>query len=165
MNRHQPYRPLLSQPPADSIRVDTCDTRRFPIAPSATPCSVQPLKGLRENHTHVLSYRAFAPAGAGVSLPTANYSLLTANSTAAFPAPPVPLIQHSALVLHLLRQRELIRANTCDNAEINAALPYKSPPCRPPDPRGSISPPATSAATCALGCPLRSDGDSAPRCV
>ena len=99
MNRHQPYRPLLSQPPADSIRVDTCDTRRFPIAPSATPCSVQPLKGLRENHTHVLSYRALVPAGAGSvhwkrttteqhlrgrrwlhTSPTAHYSLLTANS-------------------------------------------------------------------------------------
>ena len=51
MNRSQPYRSPLSQPPADSIRVDTCDTRRYTVCGAQTPPP-----------------------------PTANYSLLTTNS-------------------------------------------------------------------------------------
>ena len=68
------YSPPPQQNPVDVIRVDTCDTRRFPVAPSTTSCPVQPLKGLRGNRATVVSYRAFAPAGA-VDLgtcPTAN---------------------------------------------------------------------------------------------
>ena len=42
------------------------------------------------NRTHITLMKA------GGSRSTANYSLLTANSTAAFLVPPVPLIQHSA---------------------------------------------------------------------
>ena len=82
------YSPPPQQNPVDVIRVDTCDTRRFPIAPSTTSCPVQPLKGLRGNRAHILSYRAFAPAGAGAnaSHSTANYSLLTANSSYTFSA-------------------------------------------------------------------------------
>ena len=82
------YSPPPQQNPVDVIRVDTCDTRRFPIASSTTSCPVQPLKGLRGNRAHILSYRAFAPAGAGAnaSHSTANYSLLTANSSYTFSA-------------------------------------------------------------------------------
>ena len=74
MNHPQPYPPPLSQLPADPIRVDTCDTRRYLAVPSTKPCQVQPLKGLRITRATVVSYRAFAPAGA-VDLgtcPTAN---------------------------------------------------------------------------------------------
>ena len=83
------------QNPAEIIRAYPCDPRRFP----AVPCPVQPLKGLRDNRAHILSYRALAPTGAGSvhwkqttteqhlrgrrwlhTSPTAHYSLLTANS-------------------------------------------------------------------------------------
>ena len=87
------FRPILHAPATAGTQLSP--TRRY--APSTAPCPVPPLKGLRGNRAHSLSYRAFAPAGADDldSRPTANYSLLTANSTVAPPAPPVPLIQHS----------------------------------------------------------------------
>ena len=73
------YIPPSQQNPADIIRADTCDTRRHLPMP--------PLKGLRGTRTVTLFYRALSPDGDGVLsiymgsrfVPTANYSLLTAN--------------------------------------------------------------------------------------
>ena len=93
------YSPSPLQNPAGILRADPCDPRRHPVAPSTAPCPVPPLKGLRGNRAHSLSYRALVPAGAGSvhwkqttteqhlrgrrwlhTSPTAHYSLLTANS-------------------------------------------------------------------------------------
>ena len=63
MKRHQPYRSPLSQPPTDSIRVDTRDTRRCTFRKTHT-ATEQHLRGRRWLHTS----------------PTATSSLLTANS-------------------------------------------------------------------------------------
>jgi len=104
------YNPLTSQNLAYVIRVDTRDTRRYLAAPRPSP----PLQGLRGTHpaadfyqasvpaghgSHGVapSYRALAPHGAGLASgieghrsdaarPTANYSLLTANSSYTFSA-------------------------------------------------------------------------------
>jgi RHS repeat-associated protein len=104
------YNPLTSQNLAYVIRADTRDTRRFADAPRPSP----PLKGLRETRAATVSYRASVPAGHGgrgvapfyralaphgaglpsgiegrrsdVPQPTANYSLLTANSSFTFSA-------------------------------------------------------------------------------
>ena len=68
---------------------------------------MNPLAGIWDTHRTTYGYREASPYGDGVlfvlewncsarSQQTANYSLLTANSTADFLAPPVPLIQHSA---------------------------------------------------------------------
>ena len=64
--------------------------------PTSLNHPVQPLKGLRGTHTAAVSYRASVPVGAGTGhrvcagtsdpRPTANYSLLTANSTYTFSA-------------------------------------------------------------------------------
>ncbi len=84
MNRHRTYRPPLPPFPADPLRGNPCDPR--------DPRShVSPLKGLRGTCAASVSYRALAPVGAGLpsgmeghhsdaAQPTANYSLLTANS-------------------------------------------------------------------------------------
>ena len=100
MTHHQPYRPPLLPIPADPLRGDPCD-----------PCDprrpMNPLAGIWATHRNTRGYRHSSPHGDGVlfvlewncsarSQQTANYSLLTANSTADFLAPPVPLIQHSA---------------------------------------------------------------------
>ena len=97
MTHHQPYRPPLLPIPADPLRGDPRDPRR----------PMNPLAGIWSTHRTTYGYREASPDGDGVLLvseescsarsqQTANYSLLTANSTAAFPVPPVPLIQHSA---------------------------------------------------------------------
>lgn len=68
------YNPSPLQNPAGTLRADPCNPRRYLAAPSTKPCQVQPLKGLRITRATVVSYRAFAPAGA-VDLgtcPTAN---------------------------------------------------------------------------------------------
>ena len=72
MLRHQPYRPPLPQPPADLIRVDTYDTWRF----------MNPLQGIWDEPATVPGYCHASPNGENNdgSRPTANYSLLTANS-------------------------------------------------------------------------------------
>ena len=91
------YSPLTLQNPADVIRADTCDTWRHPTVPSTAHSPVPPLKGLRETRATSVSYRALAPHGAtlpfGISAThsvvpqqTANYSLLTANSSYTFSA-------------------------------------------------------------------------------
>ena len=66
------------------------------LCPTSLNHPVQPLKGLRSPRAASVSYRAFAPVGAGTGhrvcagtsdpRPTANYSLLTANSTHTFSA-------------------------------------------------------------------------------
>ena len=72
MNHGQPYRPQSSQIPTEAICASTRITRRHPVCGALT---IPPL--------------------------TANYLLFTANSTAAPPTPPAPLIQHSAFnILH-----------------------------------------------------------------
>jgi len=98
------YSPLTPRKPADCLRKNTRRYSRY-----AEPHSVQPLKGLREPRTVSVSYPTSVPAGqggrgatlsyrasspGGESLPfgieenpsvtsalTANYSLLTANSS------------------------------------------------------------------------------------
>ncbi len=85
------YSPLTLQNPANFLRADTCDTQRYVAAPHPSP-----LKGLPGTRATDVSYRALAPGGAGIcyrictgtseSRPTANYSLLTANSTYTFSA-------------------------------------------------------------------------------
>ena len=53
------YSPPPPQNPADVIRADTCDTRRY--------LPVPPLKGLRGTRTVTLFYRALSPDGDGWS--------------------------------------------------------------------------------------------------
>ena len=53
MLRHQPYRPPLPQPPADLIRVDTYDTRRF----------MNPLPGIWDEPATVPGYCHASPKG------------------------------------------------------------------------------------------------------
>ena len=113
MNYERPYSPVSHAPAIARTQLDTpCRYARY-----AEPHPVPSLKGLWETRTASVSYRALAPVEDGLpsgmegrhsdaAQPTANYSLLTANSTTAPPVPPVPLIQHSALDLHVLRQRK-----------------------------------------------------------
>ena len=56
MIRHQPYRPPISQIPADPLRGNPCDTR------DPQRC-VQPLKGLGEPRAASVSYRAYPLLG------------------------------------------------------------------------------------------------------
>ena len=69
-----------SQASAEIIRADTCDTRRW----------MNPLAGIMSTHRNALGHRYSSPHGDGVlsvfkgsmsglSQPTTNYSLLTAN--------------------------------------------------------------------------------------
>ena len=83
MNRHQPYRPPLPQPPADFIRVDTCYTRR----------SMNPYSGISPVPASAPGHRAVVPPGQGGRRETSSYralapggALLTANSTYTFSA-------------------------------------------------------------------------------
>jgi len=82
MNRRQSYNPQF---PADIIREDTCDTRR----------PMNPLTGICPTHRTPRGYRHASPNGdrlpsgiegchSDVPQPTANYSLLTDNSSFAF---------------------------------------------------------------------------------
>ena len=77
MKRLNLIRPPSPQNPADVIRVDTCDTRRLK----------NPLARIMSMRRNALGYRYSSPHGDGVLsvfkgsrfVPTANYSLLTAN--------------------------------------------------------------------------------------
>ena len=79
------YRPLTPQNPAEFLRPYPSISAGY-----AATHPVQPLKGLPGTRATDVSYRALAPVGAGFcyrictgtseSRPTANYSLLTANS-------------------------------------------------------------------------------------
>ena len=69
MTRPRPYRLPLPQPPTTLIRVDTCDMRSYTFRERHT-ATAQHLRGRRWLHTPT----------------TANYSLLTANSSLTFSA-------------------------------------------------------------------------------
>ena len=97
MNHDRTYRPV---PYAPALRLRDADgsMRQAPrrSAGYAATHPVPPLKGLPGTRATDVSYRALAPGGAGIcyrictgtseSRPTANYSLLTANSTYTFSA-------------------------------------------------------------------------------
>ncbi len=87
MIRHQPNRLLVSRMSDDILREDTRDPRR----------PMNPLAGIRATHRITHGYREASPYGDGVlfvlewncsahSHPTANYSLLTSNSSYTFSA-------------------------------------------------------------------------------
>ena len=81
------YSPSPLQTPAGILRADPCDPRR----------PMNPLAGIRATHRTTLGHREASPDGDGVLLvldgscsihshPTANYSLLTSNSSYTFSA-------------------------------------------------------------------------------
>ena len=87
MIRHQPNRLLVSRMSDDILREDTRNPRR----------PMNPLAGIRATHRTIYGYREASPDGDGVLLvldgscsvhshPTANYSLLTSNSSYTFSA-------------------------------------------------------------------------------
>ena len=61
------YSPPPPQNPADVIRADTGDTRRYRVVPSTAHRPMPPLKGLWETRTVTLFYRALSPDGDGRS--------------------------------------------------------------------------------------------------
>ena len=76
------YSPMTSRKPVDILHADTCDTRR----------SMNPLTGICPTHRTSRGYRHASPNGdrlpsenegyrSDAPQPTANYSLLTANSS------------------------------------------------------------------------------------
>ena len=110
MSHHRTYR-SVRYVPADPLRGDPCDSRD-PRRP------MNPLAGIWATHRTTYGYREASPHGDGVlfvlewncsarSQQTANYSLHTANSTAATYS--TFFILHSALELHPKNKSEEIR--------------------------------------------------------